>query len=74
MTVRPSPRSVEFEPYATLDDLTQAVAELNAAGVPGDSVVRFGATVDFHRHGARVVRITVIPPKTGDDTKDTETP
>lgn len=69
MAVKASPRSIEFEPYATLADLTDAVAELNAAGVPDESVVRFAGTVDFHRHGARVVRLTIIPP----DTKDTDT-
>lgn len=64
-------RTIEFEPYATLKDLYDAVQELHDTGIPGDAVVRFSGTVDFHRHGPRVIKITVTPP---DQRPDNPTP
>lgn len=61
MTVKAAPKTYEFEPYATLADLEEACTLLRAAGAEPTDVVRFTGRVEMNKHGARVVRITVVP-------------
>ena len=64
MTLKAAPPTYEFEPYATLSDLTDAIAELNAAGISGDSQVRVTGMIEFNKHGVRIVKLTVSEPDT----------
>jgi hypothetical protein len=61
--LRPRPFSPTGE-HVTLDDLRELVAEMEALGMPGESVIRARSAIEINlQHGARLVGMTVMPPE-----------
>lgn len=61
MTVKAAPITFDFDPYATLADLEEACKLVRTGGALSDDVVRFTGKVEVNKHGARVIRMTVVP-------------